>query len=237
MASIDMESLVAEIVSTFRSQPYLKTEAARAIRRQYSQHLKTASAQDVIELALRLLDEKEFIFRFMAYELISSHKSALSSLGEEELEKLGRGISSWQDVDTFACSLTGPAWREHQVSDALIERWAHSDDRWWRRTALVSTVPLNLQSRGGTGDAIRTLTICRILVADYDDMVVKALSWALRQLVKHDPQAVQDFLTEHESVLAARVLREVRHKLTTGLKNLRRQRTATPPSSLNDQYL
>src|SRR5690348_13218516 len=112
MASIDMESLVAEIVSTIRSHPYLKTEAAPAIRRQNSQRLKTALAQDVIELARRLLDEKEFIFRFMAYELISYHKSALSSLGEEELEELGRGISSWQDVDTFACFLRGPAWRE-----------------------------------------------------------------------------------------------------------------------------
>ena len=60
-----------------------------------------------------------------------------------------------------------------------------------------------------------------MLVNDPDDMVVKALSWALRELAKRDPQAVQEFLAEHEQVLAARVKREVQNKLKTGLKNPR----------------
>jgi 3-methyladenine DNA glycosylase AlkD len=61
-------------------------------------------------------------------------------------------------------------------------------------------------------------------VDDPDDMVVKALSWALRELVVHDPEAVCGFLEEHEDRLAARVKREVRNKLTTGLKNPKRKR-------------
>jgi len=55
------------------------------------------------------------------------------------------------------------------------------------------------------------------------DMLVKAMSWALRALVLHDLQAVEAFLEEHDDVLAARVKREVRHKLTTGLKTPRRK--------------
>jgi 3-methyladenine DNA glycosylase AlkD len=55
-------------------------------------------------------------------------------------------------------------------------------------------------------------------------MVVKALSWALRELVPHDPEAVQGFLAVYEERLAARVKREVGNKLTTGLKNPRRKR-------------
>ncbi len=69
---------------------------------------------------------------------------------------------------------------------------------------------------GGTGDTERTLAVCRILVDDQDDMVVKALSWALRVLVPHDPKAVREFLTAYDERLAARVKREVRNKLTTG---------------------
>jgi 3-methyladenine DNA glycosylase AlkD len=55
-------------------------------------------------------------------------------------------------------------------------------------------------------------------------MVVKALSWALRELSKRDPTAVQRFLEQHHGVLAARVVREVRNKLSTGLKNPRLSR-------------
>ena len=100
-------------------------------------------------------------------------------------------------------------------------KWAGSSDRWWRRAALVSTVALNMRSQGGQGDIPRTLCICRILAGDQDEMVAKALSWALRELVVHDAGAVQEFLGEHDKILEARVKREVKNKLGTGLKNPR----------------
>ncbi|HEV3238481.1 MAG TPA: DNA alkylation repair protein, partial [Gemmataceae bacterium] len=158
----------------------------------------------------------------VAYELVCYHKPAMQSLIAKDLEQLGQGIDSWEAVDTFACYLSGPAWREKQVPDRVIHRWARSKDRWWRRAALVSTVPLNKKARGGSGDADRTLAVCRLLVEDRDDMVVKALSWALRDLARPDPKAVGAFLKEYDGQLAGRVVREVGNKLKTGLKNPRR---------------
>jgi 3-methyladenine DNA glycosylase AlkD len=55
-------------------------------------------------------------------------------------------------------------------------------------------------------------------------MVAKALSWALRELVVHDPASVERFLKKHEKALPALVRREVRSKLTTGLKDPGRRR-------------
>ena len=63
-----------------------------------------------------------------------------------------------------------------------------------------------------------------MLAADPDDMVVKAMSWVLRDLSVPHPEAVRAFLEEHGDVLAARVLREVRNKLETGVKNPPRRR-------------
>lgn len=80
-----------------------------------------------------------------------------------------------------------------------------------------------MRSHGGYGDVSRTLAVCDLLADDGDDMLVKAMSWALRALVPHDPDAVREFLDANEDVLAARVKREVRHKLTTGLKTPRRK--------------
>jgi 3-methyladenine DNA glycosylase AlkD len=80
-------------------------------------------------------------------------------------------------------------------------------------------VPLNTKARGGSGDAIRTLKICETLIADRDDMVVKAMSWALRALATRDPKTVRTFLRTHGTALAPRVIREVNNKLNTGLKN------------------
>ncbi len=67
-----------------------------------------------------------------------------------------------------------------------------------------------------------------MLVDDRDDMVVKAMSWALRDLIARDAKAVRRFLTTYRGRLAARVVREVDNKLTTGVKNPRRRK---PPKA------
>jgi 3-methyladenine DNA glycosylase AlkD len=194
----------------------------RGLRREFSKRLTKAEPRDVVTLALRLVERCGIERRFVAYELVHHHRRALASLGARDVERLGRGLDGWGAVDAFACYVAGPAWRERQVSDALILRWARSADRWWRRAALVSTVPLNSRARGGSGDAARTVAVCRALLADRDDMVVKAMSWALRELAKRDPAAARRFVATHRNALAARVVREVGNKLATGLKNPRR---------------
>ncbi|MBV8820417.1 MAG: DNA alkylation repair protein [Acidobacteriaceae bacterium] len=153
----------------------------------------------------------------MAYELVRHHAEALERITKAEVEQLGQGMSSWSDVDGFGCYVSGPAWRLGRIGTACIERWAKSKDVWWRRAALVSTVPLN--AHGSEGDAARTLQICTLLVADREDMIVKALSWALRALAKRDPDAVKAFIDTYENSIAARALRETRNWLRTGRKS------------------
>ena len=125
-------------------------------------------------------------------------------------------------MDAFGVTLVGQAWRDGRVTDSKIASWARSSNRWRRRLALVATVPLNSRTRGGRGDARRTLQVCRVLIDDRDEMVVKAMSWALRELAKREPKTVVRFVRDEEDRLAARVRREVRNKLQTGVKSPRR---------------
>jgi 3-methyladenine DNA glycosylase AlkD len=62
-----------------------------------------------------------------------------------------------------------------------------------------------------------------LLIDDREDMVVKAVSWALRALAQRDPKAVKAFLAKHGDLLAARVKREVATKLNTGRKTLKKK--------------
>lgn len=178
----------------------------------------------VMALAHDLVRSGDANGRWVAYELVLHHTGARKGISAREVEKLGKGIESWSAVDCFACYVSGPAWREGRIGDAMIRSWARSKDRWWRRAALVSTVPLNVRSQGGDGDARRTLIVCRLLMDDRDEMVVKALSWALRALSVRDARTVSRFVKENEGRLAALVKREVGNKLATGLKNPRGMR-------------
>ena len=208
-----------EFVRRLRAVPS-RTDCLRSERKLISREVAMLDCTELLGLAQYLIDSG--IPRFVAYELVLNHRATSDSITRAEVEKLGQGIGDWGDVDSFACFIAGPAWRDGNLPDSAIRAWACSRDWCWRRAALVSTVPLNSRAQGGHGDTKRTLTVCGMLIADRHDLVVKALSWALRELSKRDPDSVRLFLSAQRDQLAPRVLREVGDKLATGLKNPRR---------------
>ncbi len=218
--NFEYKKLAKDIFDDIQKLQVNNTPNLRIIRKKYSKKLDNAAPEQILDFARYFINN--YNYRWIAFELIRYHKTAIKLIGVKELEEFGKEINSWGAVDSFAGFLAGPAWQHGQISDELINDWIHSEDRWWRRTALVCTVALNRRSMGGTGDTIRTLNVCRLLVDDKDDMVVKAMSWALRELIPHNVDAVREFIKKHNNVLASRVKREVNNKLTTGLKNPKR---------------
>ena len=226
--------LAGHFLADLDALPLNYTQPIRALRREYSRRLRSAGADYVWDVSLALQPELRrgkplrAGLRWVGCELIANHKATFESLDTDRLESLGEGMQSWDEVDAFARIVAGPAWLHGLIDEATVHRWARSTDLWWRRTALVATVALNMRSQGGHGDPRRTLAVCELLADDREIMVQKALSWALRELVPHDAAAVAGFLDAHEVGLSALTKREVRHMLATGLKNPRRSVASKP---------
>ena len=191
--------------------------------REYHREFKEEPGRTIVDLAHELVKGNTLEGRGVGYALLSEREDALELLDEKALLRLGKGNDNWAAVDGFCVAVTGQVWRRGVISDEVVLGWADSENLWWRRTALVSTIPLNMKSRGGTGDPERTLLVCHRLAHDKEPMVAKGLSWALRALIAHDPTGVKRFLEEHGEELPALVRREVRNKLTTGRKNPKRK--------------
>jgi 3-methyladenine DNA glycosylase AlkD len=227
------DRIISELSRTAGSTP-----AIRGLRKKISKQLVEADRKTILSVAQELIDRAPF-GRFVGYELVHYHDGTMRALTEKEVQSLGQGISSWGDVDTFACYISGPAWKAGRIADETIERWAHSKDRWWRRAALVSTVPLNSGKMPAPDGVHRTLAVCSLLTLDRDDMVVKAMSWALRALATRDPESAREFLQGRKKELPARVIREVQNKLQTGLKNPRKGKAegiASGPAASRSYY-
>lgn len=237
--AIDLDALVAETLDRLRAKGRaewragaaeasgratsmdglgVKADDVHVITRDLARSLRDEQPRGVVDFALALSGSRVFEARFAADELLARHRAAFAALRTPDIERLGRGMDNWASVDSFGRLVSGPVWRAGQLTDARIARWARSKSLWWRRCALVSTVALN-EAKTVTGDAARTLEVCELLVDDREDMVVKALSWALRSLVERDAAAVRSFLERHGEAIAPRVRRETRRKLQTGRKS------------------
>jgi 3-methyladenine DNA glycosylase AlkD len=172
-----------------------------------------------IDFCKALVDSDVFECQVMAYEILGRNRKLLDALTYDDLVDLWKNLDNWASVDHFTVGLYGVLWGKGVVKDVHFYILLDSDNFWDRRVAVVSTVALNLKSRGGKGDTSRTIAVCERVVDESHDMIQKALSWALRELSKRDKESVINFMNRYENRLAKRVVREVSHKLDFGTKN------------------
>jgi 3-methyladenine DNA glycosylase AlkD len=194
--------------------PNLKT-----VLKELKKQAKSFETREKLNLIKRLVDQDIFELQQIAFEYLQSEKDLYKSLTEEYIESIEKNLDNWISVDYFGAIVVGCAWREGYVSTGKVKSYLKSDNYWIRRIAVVATVSLNQKARGGFGDSNRTLEICRLVVDDHEEMIIKALSWALRELAKIDKEPVNEFVNEYENRLHKRVLREVNNKLEKGFKN------------------
>ncbi|MDT8400485.1 MAG: DNA alkylation repair protein [Bacteroidales bacterium] len=197
----------------------LKSEDLKKVIKIIRNDIAGEDSGQIIRLCKEMALAGIFEVQQVAFGLLNKKYRIIEQLELNDVLVLATYMDNWASTDSFGTQVSGPAWRLGCISDDDVKKWASSADRWWRRIALVSTVALNLKSQKGEGDTGRTLMICEMLLGDRDDMVIKALSWALRELSKRYPGETAEFIESHKDVLAGRVIREVTRKLLTGRKN------------------
>ena len=222
------ELVAAEYMTTNMVHLGCTVPDVRRIARSHARELK-ADPAEAVDVALALVARRNHDARQVAYEILGAIPTARDGLGVKQLEALSDGNDNWAAVDGFCSALSGPQYSAGVLAPAVLERWARSRDPWMRRAALA-TVATAFQraSLRGRSPVTPSVRVCALLVDDRHDHVVKALSWALRNLSSRDRAVVERFVAEHEARLAARVKREVARKLTTGTKNKSKRRPRDP---------
>ncbi|MEA1887341.1 MAG: DNA alkylation repair protein [Bacteroidota bacterium] len=197
----------------------VKSDDLKTVTRIIRNDTSREDPEQIIRLCKEMALAGIFEVQQVSFGLLNKKYRIIKQLVLNDLLVLGTYMDNWGSTDSFGTQISGPAWRLKCINNNTVKEWASSQDKWWRRIALVSTVGLNLKSQKGEGDVARTLMICKMLVSDRDDMVVKAMSWALRELSKRYPLDVKEFIESYKDALAPRVTREVSRKLLTGRKN------------------
>lgn len=216
MAAEYMTSNLVHLGCTVPDVRKIAKGAARALGSEPGHH--------VVDVALALVAQRNHDSRQVAYELLGVLTAVRDALTVEQLETLARDNDNWAAVDCFCSALSGPQFARGLLDGATLLRWAKSKDPWTRRAALA-TVATAFQRAAlrETAPTAPSFAVCERLVDDRHDHVVKALSWALRNLSSRDRAGVERFVAQHDARLAARVKREVGVKLRTGVKNAKKK--------------
>lgn len=112
-----------------------------------------------------------------------------------------RAVNNWDLVDLSAHKILGEYLQGRSL--APLVRLARSPNMWERRIAIISTF-----AHLKRGNATPTLRIARMLLGDKEDLIHKAVGWALREVGKQCGERVEEqFLRAHYRTMPRTMLR------------------------------
>jgi len=104
---------------------------------------------------------------------------------------LARNYSSnWATTDAICGMLIGPLLIKHPELVHPVSTWAHDRNMWVRRASAVSLIPSVRQ--GLALDA--AYRVAKVLHADPEDLIQKAVGWMLREAGKADMRRLEQYL-------------------------------------------
>ena len=127
-------------------------------------------------------------------------------------------LTNWANTDLMCTVLVSETVsKDPRLTERLLE-WTESENRWRRRAAAVSLVPI--ARRGERLD--ETFRIADKLMEDQDNMVQKGVGWLLKEMSKKHPVEVRDYLLKWRTRTSAIVLRYASEKLSGDMRVLKR---------------
>jgi 3-methyladenine DNA glycosylase AlkD len=111
-----------------------------------------------------------------------------------------KSINNWDLVDVSAPSIVGA--HLFDKSKQPLYRLAKSRNLWERRISVMATFTFIRQNRFS-----ETLKISKMLLADKEDLIHKAVGWMLREVGKRDLPTEENFLKRHFPQMPRTMLR------------------------------
>jgi 3-methyladenine DNA glycosylase AlkD len=111
--------------------------------------------------------------------------------------------ANWATTDSICGALLGPLLLQHPELGARMRVWARDRNMWVRRASIVGLIPR--ARRGGSLDLV--YEIARRLHSDREDLIQKAVGWALREAGKTDMARLERYLRANGAVIPRTTLR------------------------------
>ena len=117
---------------------------------------------------------------------------------------LARDLSAnWATTDSICGALTGPLLAAHPHLIRQMRTWATHRNMWVRRASVVSLI-VPMRYALGVDQAYR---IARMLHADKNDLIQKAVGWTLREAGKQDAVRLERYLRANGTIIPRTTLR------------------------------
>jgi 3-methyladenine DNA glycosylase AlkD len=179
------------------------TTERRALQKAALAGIAIPAADELLAAASALWRLPEREYQYAATELLIRYQAVLPAAALPAVAEFITGKAWWDTVDGLAPRVVGSLVRRYPELVAAMDAWIGSDDRWLVRAAILH----QLAQKSNT-DEERLFRYCLQRADEREFFIRKAIGWALREYSKTAPEAVRQFVAEHEGQLSGLSKRE-----------------------------
>lgn len=169
------------------------TARMRALARGiYDEHRGEWSIDDAMVFADRLIQDRVLEVKSIGIEVVARYRRdftpRLLPMWKRWLAE--NHSANWATTDAICASLIGPLVVRYPELGARLRVWSSDRNMWVRRASIVGLIP-----RARKGESLDLVyEIARRLHADREDLIQKAVGWALREAGKTDMPRLERYL-------------------------------------------
>jgi len=177
-------------------------ELARSI---HAAHKAEWSIDEAMAFADALIEDRHLEAKSVGIEVVARCRRDFSPrlLPAWKRWLAGNHSANWATTDAICGMLLGPLLLRHPELGARMRVWARDRNMWVRRASIVGLIP-----RARRGEALDLVyEIARRLHADREDLIQKAVGWALREAGKTDMPRLERYLRANGAAIPRTTLR------------------------------
>ncbi len=177
----------------------------RKMARRFARERKDFSKSVLIDLTLELWDRDVYELRKLAVNILAAKVALLDVDDLGFLERLLRRSHTWALIDDMSFNVIAPGLNGIDDSASIRARWARDEDFWVRRTAMLALLP---RLRRGTEGWEEFTAYADAMLEEKEFFIQKAIGWILREVSKHSPDLVAEWLRPRARIASAVTMRE-----------------------------
>jgi 3-methyladenine DNA glycosylase AlkD len=210
-------------IGTNKTLYAMGADTQRKIIKEWTKKHPDLTQSEYIELLNSLYQGDSVNEISLAGELLESFPKLRKNVEPKHFDAWLNRAQGWAEVDSicqskFTAEELLSNWKEWKN---LLTRLASDDNIHKKRASLVL---LTKPVRDSEDTRLANLAFMNVdkLKKEREILVTKAVSWLLRDLIKHDRQRVETYVKENEDTLPKIAVRETKTKLLTGRKTSKR---------------
>jgi 3-methyladenine DNA glycosylase AlkD len=168
-------------------------------------HKDAWSIDDAMAFADELIEDRYLEAKSIGIEVVARYRRDFTPrlLAAWKRWLCDNHSANWATTDAICGALVGPLLLQHPELGARLRVWARDRNMWVRRASIVGLI-----GRARRGESLDLVyEIARRLHPDKEDLIQKAVGWALREAGKADMARLERYLRANGAAIPRTTLR------------------------------